>query len=71
MFLSFEIGSLKPEPEIYKAVEDFTKLHPQEHIFIDDIKEYTDAAKLRGWYGIQFLKYNQLVNELRKRNILF
>ena len=70
LFLSFEVGSLKPEPEIYKAVEDYTKLKPQEHIFIDDIKEYADAAKLIGWDGIHFLNYNQLVDELRKRNIL-
>lgn len=68
-FLSFEVGYLKPEPGIYKAIEEYSKLPPQELIFIDDIKEYVDAARSRGWDGIQFINYNQLVDEFKKRNI--
>ncbi|MCX6152171.1 MAG: HAD family phosphatase [Ignavibacteriales bacterium] len=71
LFLSHEVGAIKPEPEIYKAVERFTQVPSAEHIFIDDVKEYVDGAKAIGWDGIQFQNYNQLVTELKKRNINF
>jgi HAD superfamily hydrolase (TIGR01509 family) len=70
LFLSHEVGSVKPEEKIYSAVEAFTKLPPEEHIFIDDIYEYAAAAKKRGWDAIQFKSYNQLVDELRAREII-
>jgi putative hydrolase of the HAD superfamily len=70
LVLSFEIGSVKPEENIYKAVEGFSKLTPHEHLYIDDIAEYTETAKELGWDGIQFLSYKQLLEELQSRNIL-
>jgi putative hydrolase of the HAD superfamily len=70
LVLSFEVGSVKPEEKIYKAVEEFSKLTPQEHLYIDDIAEYADAAKKLGWDAIQFLSYEQLLEEFQSRNIL-
>ena len=70
LILSHEVGAVKPEEEIYKAVEDYTKLPPEEHIFIDDIFEYAEAAKNLGWDAIQFKNYNQLVNDLKVRGIV-
>ncbi len=70
LILSYEVGSVKPEKEIYKAVENYTQLPPDEHIFIDDIFEYAEAAKKLGWDAIQFINYNQLVNELNVRGII-
>jgi glucose-1-phosphatase len=70
LILSHEVGACKPEEKIYKAVEEYTKLLPQEHIFIDDILEYAEAAKNLGWDAIQFKNYNQLVNELKGKDIL-
>jgi epoxide hydrolase-like predicted phosphatase len=69
LILSHEVGSVKPEVKIYKAVEAFTQKPPEEHIFIDDIFEYTEAAKKLGWDAIQFKNYNQLTNELKARKI--
>lgn len=68
--LSHEIGSVKPEKEMYEAVEKFTHCPPEEHIFIDDVKEYADGAKLAGWDAIQFTGYDNLVKELKLRSIL-
>ena len=68
--LSFEVGAVKPEHKIYTAVEDFSKLPPKEHLYIDDIKEYVEAAKQIGWDAIQFLSYRQLYEELEARKVL-
>lgn len=71
LFLSHEVGYVKPEEGIYRAVENYSQLPSDEHLFIDDIEEYVIAAKKIGWDGIQFTGYNNLVAELQKRGILF
>lgn len=70
LILSHEVGAVKPEAEIYRCVEEFTFCKPEEHIFIDDIPEYVQAAITRGWEGIVFKNASQLVEELRTKNIL-
>lgn len=68
--LSYEVGFVKPEEKIYKSVETLSKAPACEHLYIDDIGEYTEAAKQRGWDTIRFLNYQQLIAELRIKNIL-
>ena len=70
LFLSHEVGFIKPEEDIYRAVEKVSGFPSEEHIFIDDIKEYFDASKSIGWDGIQFVGYNDLVKNLKTRKIL-
>ncbi len=70
LILSHEVGAVKPEPEIYKAVERFTGEKPERHIFIDDIKEYAEGAKSMGWDAVQFMGYENLVKDLEERDIL-
>jgi HAD superfamily hydrolase (TIGR01509 family) len=70
VFLSHEVGYIKPEEEIYRAVEKVSGFPSSEHIFIDDILEYVNAAKNIGWDGIQFVGYEDLVMNLKGRNIL-
>jgi len=64
------VGAIKPEKEIYKCVENFTKEQSAHHLFIDDILEYVNAAKKLGWDAIQFTGYNNLITELKNRKIL-
>lgn len=71
LFLSYEVGANKPEEEIYRAVTDYSGLPAEEHIFIDDVKEYSEAAKKQGWDAINFISEDQCIEELKKRNILF
>ncbi|MCL6494321.1 MAG: HAD family phosphatase [Ignavibacterium sp.] len=71
LFLSHEVGFVKPEKGIYSAVENFSGLPSEEHIFIDDIAEYVEAAKQLGWDGIQFTGYENLLSEFYKRGIHF
>jgi putative hydrolase of the HAD superfamily len=70
LILSHEVGAVKPEKEIYKSVENHTKESAEKHIFIDDVKEYVEAAKQLGWDGIQFVGYENLLQELKSRKIL-
>ncbi len=70
LFLSHEVGFVKPEKEIYQAVEKFSGFPSNEHLFIDDILEYVEAAKSIGWDGIQFVGYDDLAKNFQSRRIL-
>lgn len=70
LILSHEVGFIKPEEGIYREVEKVSGFSSDEHIFIDDILEYIDAAKNIGWDGIQFIGYDDLVTNLKARDIL-
>jgi len=70
LILSHELGSVKPEEEIYHAVEDASGFSFEEHFYIDDIQEYVDAAINLGWDAVQFVDYQKLVSDLKERNIL-
>ena len=70
LFLSHEVGFIKPEKEIYQAVEKVSGFPSEEHIFIYDILEYVNVAKDLDWDGIQFLGYDDLVKNLKARDIL-
>lgn len=70
LILSHEIGAVKPEPEIYKAVEYFTGLPAGEHVFIDDVADYAEGAKKMGWDAIQFISPEQLIKELKLKEII-
>lgn len=67
---SYEAHAVKPEEKIYKTVESLTGEDPARYFFIDDIKEYVDAARSLGWSGVQFKDYKSLSIELINRGIL-
>lgn len=69
LILSHEVGVIKPEEKIYRAVEEFTNEPSENHIFIDDILDYVEGAKKLGWSGIQFESHEQLLEELKLYNI--
>lgn len=69
LILSHEIGSVKPEEKIYRAVEGTSGYSSEEHFYIDDIQEYVDAAKNLGWDAVQFVSYEHLLTDLKKRKI--
>jgi len=71
LVLSHEVGAVKPEPEIYKTVEAYTRVNPQEHFYVDDIFEYIQAARQLGWNAVQFVDNEKLFDEFRNRGIVF
>ena len=70
LILSHEVRSVKPEEKIYRAVEEASGFPSVEHFYIDDIQEYVDAAIKLGWDAVQFANYQQLLKDLKERNIL-
>ena len=70
LVLSFEVGSVKPEEKIYREVERLSQFPSEEHLYIDDIADYVEAAKKLGWDAIQFIDHTQLLEEFRNRNVL-
>ncbi|MEJ2615114.1 MAG: HAD-IA family hydrolase [Ignavibacteriaceae bacterium] len=69
LILSHEVRAYKPEEEIYKAVQNFTQKPSGEHIFIDDVQEYSDAAKKLGWDAIHFTDYENLIKHFKERGV--
>jgi glucose-1-phosphatase len=70
LVLSHKVGAVKPEEKIYRAVELASGVPSNEHIFIDDIEEYVNAAINLGWDGIHFTGFESLQTELKIRKIL-
>lgn len=56
IFVSYELGLLKPDAEIYKQVLRLLKAKPEEVVFIDDKLKNVEAAKSIGINGIVFNK---------------
>lgn len=69
LILSHEVGAIKPEEKIFRAVESFTGKPSEEHLFIDDIAEYAEGAKNFGWDSIQFTTHEKLLEEFQQRGI--
>ena len=70
LILSFEVGSVKPEGIIYRAVEKVSRFPSEEHFYIDDMQEYVDGAGRIGWDAVQFVDYQILINDFKERKIL-
>ena len=62
--LSFEVGALKPEPEIYLDALRKLSLPPEECVFIDDIGKYAEGAAALGIRGIRYVNHADLLRDL-------
>jgi len=62
--LSFEVGALKPEPEIYLDALRKLSLPPETCVFIDDIGKYAEGAAVLGIRGIRYTGHAELLREL-------
>lgn len=63
-FTSYELGLLKPNPEIFLTVLDKLHAHPEQTLFIDDKTVNVDAAKSIGMNGITY-RQETILQELR------
>jgi 2-haloacid dehalogenase len=50
--LSYEVGALKPQPEIYAAMEQMTGLRGGDLVYLDDRPENIAAGAARGWRAV-------------------
>jgi FMN phosphatase YigB (HAD superfamily) len=76
--LSCSVKSMKPEREIFEyamriaqnAVENGIELKANEILFIDDLKQNIEGATIFGFDTIQFTNWQNVNNELKKRNLI-
>jgi HAD superfamily hydrolase (TIGR01509 family) len=68
---SYQVGALKPDLAIYRAVEEATGQKPAAHLFLDDLPENVAGARAAGWDAICFETPEQVQRELLARNIQF
>ena len=67
--LSYEVGVMKPGPEIYRRAVTAAGCAPEECFFTDDIAEYVEAARREGIDAVQFQSSAQIEEELRRRGV--
>jgi putative hydrolase of the HAD superfamily len=67
--LSFEVKAMKPSKKIYQDALKKLKMKPDACVFIDDVKEYADAASDMGMRGVQYTSHDQLLTALRELGV--
>ncbi len=68
--LSYELGLRKPEPAIYRAALKMAGVSAEQAVFIDDMKENVEAAKLMGIRVIHNRPCTNLRRELAALGVL-
>ena len=63
---SCSIGATKPSPIIFREALRACRLGAEEAVYVDDIKEYVDAAQRLGMAGVQFKSPEQLASAFRE-----
>jgi len=71
IFLSFELGLIKPDKEIYKKVIYKLNVHPEEIFYTDDRPELVESANSLGLRGYVFANFGQLMNDIQSAGITF
>jgi putative hydrolase of the HAD superfamily len=68
--LSYEVGAMKPSPEIYRAAIQRSGCAPEEIFFTDDLEVNVEAARRHGLVAVRFESAEQLEAELERRGFL-
>ncbi len=53
-YLSYQLHALKPFPEFYQYIIRHENVEPNEMLFIDDVEENVEGARMEGMAGYQF-----------------
>jgi epoxide hydrolase-like predicted phosphatase len=64
LIISAEVKLVKPDPRIFQLATDRLKALPDETIFIDDIAENVESARLVGLKGILYQDFDQVMAEI-------
>jgi putative hydrolase of the HAD superfamily len=68
--LSYQVGFIKPSPEIYAAAIAKAGCAPEECFFTDDVLMNIEAARAAGMDAVQFVSAGQLMEELAVRRVI-
>ncbi len=66
LVLSAEVGTMKPDPQIYHLALDKFKVKPDEAVFVDDMPANVEAARTLGMQGILFQSPEQTLGKLKE-----
>ncbi|MCS7306674.1 MAG: HAD family phosphatase [Thermoguttaceae bacterium] len=69
--LSYQVGHLKPAPEIYRAAVELADCQPEEIFFVDDYLPNVQGAQAAGLDAVQYTGPAELAAELRRRGCRF
>lgn len=69
-FISGHMKMMKPEPEIYAAVEAETGFSQGDIVFFDDSRANIDAAQAAGWHAYLFETPEKMQSDLENVGIL-
>ncbi|MCH7482909.1 MAG: HAD family phosphatase [Chloroflexi bacterium] len=69
-FVSFELGMMKPQPEIFRHVVAALGVEPKDCLLIDDNEANGRGARVAGLDEIRFRSSEQLIAELEARDVL-
>jgi putative hydrolase of the HAD superfamily len=67
--LSYEVGAVKPQVEIYHAAVKAAGCRAEECFYTDDIAVFVEAARTLGIDAVQFENCPQIEREMRARGI--
>lgn len=67
--LSYEVGALKPQREIYEAALQKIGCPPGECFYTDDVPDYVAAGRVHGLQAEVFTGVPALVEQLRRRRV--
>ncbi|UCD35593.1 MAG: HAD family phosphatase [Nitrospiraceae bacterium] len=67
--VSCRVGAMKPDERIYRDALEKLNLRPSDCIYIDDIKDYADAASAEGMRGIHYQSHEGLLESLNNLHI--
>lgn len=67
--LSYRDHVIKPDPKIYRLLQERYGFLPEECVFVDDLQENLDAAKEQGWHTVLFIGYEQMLAALQELGI--
>lgn len=62
--LSYDVRLAKPDPRIYRLAAERLQLEPEQCVFVDDIAEYCETAKVVGMHAVQYKSFDQFKTEL-------
>lgn len=70
LIFSYEVGYVKPEPEIYLEALKKAQSQPQACLFVDDRYQNVQAAEKMGMDTIHFSNYRDFMNQIEKRQLI-
>jgi len=70
LILSYEIGSMKPDPPIYKAAEQIAGTRPERILFLDDRPENVAGARAHRWQAEQCLGGDSAIKALQRAGVM-